>query len=93
MRRSSAIAIALRTQVTMPALDAVGVSGSGEATFSEFESPSLRLSVTGSGSGTLTLGSGNLTGSISGAGEVRYRCSPARVDVLTSGSGRVVKDG
>ena len=169
--------VTLRAQVTMPALHAVGVSGSGDATFADFESPSLRLSVTGSGdvegsgitvgaldvgvsgsgditlqgcatesadmsitgsgditlrgasddqpagaltlqisgsgsadlggcafasadvgvtgsgSGTLTLGSGDLTGSISGSGEVRYRGSPARVNVRTSGSGRVVKDG
>ena len=169
--------VTLRAQVTMPGLDAVGVSGSGDATFSDFESPSLRLSVTGSGdvqgsgisvgvldaavsgsgditlegcasesasvsitgsgdvtlrgasddeatgsltlqisgsgsadldgcafasanvgitgsgSGTLTLGSGDLTGSISGSGEVRYRGSPARVDVRTTGSGRVIKDG
>ena len=145
--------VTLRAQVTMPALDAVGVSGSGEATFSEFESPALRIRVTGSGdvegsgitvdalaagisgsgdislegcaiesadlsitgsgnadlrgcafpsaeiritgsgSGTLTLGSGDLTGSISGSGEVRYRGSPARVNVRTLGSGRVIKDG
>ena len=169
--------VTLRAQVTMPALDAVGVSGSGDATFSDFESPALRLSVTGSGdvqgseisvgvldagvsgsgditlegcasesagvsitgsgdvtlrgasdeqptgaltlqisgsgsadlggcafasanvgitgsgSATLTLGSGDLTGSISGSGEVRYRGSPARVDVRTTGSGRVIKDG
>ena len=169
--------VTVRAQVTMPALDAVGVSGSGDATFSDFESPALRLSVTGSGdvegsgisvgalaagvsgsgditlegcasesadvsitgsgditlrgvaadqpagaltlqisgsgsadldgcafasaevritgsgSATLTLGSGDLTGSISGSGEVRYRGSPARVNVRTSGSGRVIKDG
>ena len=169
--------VTLRAQVTMPALDAVGVSGSADATFSDFESPALRLSVTGSGdvegsgisvgalaagvsgsgditlegcasesadvsitgsgditlrgvaadqpagaltlqisgsgsadldgcafasaevritgsgSATLTLGSGDLTGSISGSGEVRYRGSPARVNVRTSGSGRVIKDG
>ena len=169
--------VTLRAQVTMPALDAVAVSGSGDATFSDFESPSLRLSVTGSGdvegsgisvgvlaagvsgsgditlegcasesadvsitgsgdvmlrgaaadqpagaltlqisgsgnadlggcafasgdigitgsgSGTLTLGGGDLTGSISGSGVVRYRGSPARVNVRTSGSGRVIKDG
>ena len=169
--------VTLRAQVTMPALDAVGVSGSGDATFAEFESLSLRLSVTGSGdvegseitvgaldvgvsgsgditlqgcatesadvsitgsgditlrgasddqpagaltlqisgsgsadlggcafasadvgitgsgSGTLTLGSGDLTGSISGSGEVHYRGSPARVNVRTSGSARVIKDG
>ena len=41
--------VTLRAQVTMPALDAVAVSGSGEATFADFESPSLQLSVTGSG--------------------------------------------
>lgn len=169
--------VTLRAEVTMPALRAAAVSGSGDATFSDFESPSLRLSVTGSGdvegsgisvgvldagisgsgditlegcasesagvsitgsgdvtlrgasddqpagaltlqisgsgsadldgcafasanvritgsgSGTLTLGSGDLTGSISGSGEVRYRGSPARVDVRTTGSGRVIKDG
>lgn len=169
--------VTLRAQVTMPALDAVRVSGSGEATFADFESPSLRLGVsgsgdvegsgisvgvldagisgsgditlegcasesagvsitgsgdvtlhgasdeqpagaltlqisgsgsadldgcafasanvgiTGSGSGTLTLGSGDLTGSISGSGAVRYRGSPAGVDVRTTGSGRVIKDG
>ncbi len=169
--------VTLRAQVTMPALDAVGVSGSGDATFSDFESPALRLRVTGSGdvegsgisvgvldagisgsgditlegcasesagvsitgsgdvtlrgasdeqptgsvtlqisgsgsadldgcafasanvritgsgSGTLTLGSGDLAGSISGSGEVRYRGSPARVDVRTTGSGRMIKDG
>ena len=149
--------VTLRAQVTMPALDAVGVSGSGDATFAEFESLSLRLSVTGSGdvegseitvgaldvgvsgsgditlrgasddqpagaltlqisgsgsadlggcafasadigitgsgSGTLTLGSGDLTGSISGSGEVHYRGSPARVNVRTTGAGRVIKDG
>ena len=169
--------VTLRAQVTMPALDAVGVSGSADGTFADFESPSLRLSVTGSGdvegsgisvgfldagvsgsgditlegcasesadvsitgsgditlrgaaddqpagaltlqisgsgradlggcafasadvgitgsgSGTLTLGGGDLTGSISGSGEVRYRGSPARMDVRTSGSGRVIKDG
>ena len=169
--------VTLRAEVTMPTLHAVGVAGSGVATFSEFESPSLRLSVTGSGdvegwaiavgaldagvsgsgditlegcasesagvsitgsgdvtlrgkvddqpagaltlqisgsgsadldgcafasadigitgsgSVTLTLGSGDLTGSISGSGAVRYRGSPARVDVRTTGSGRVIKDG
>ena len=170
--------VTLRAQVTMPTLDAVAVSGSGAATFSDFESRALRLSVTGSGdvqgsgisvgvmdaavsgsgditlegcaresasvsitgsgdvtlrgasddeqpagaltlqisgsgsadlggcafasanvritgsgSGTLTLGSGDLTGSISGSGEIRYRGSPARVDVRTTGSGRVIKDG
>ena len=169
--------VTLRAQVTMPALDVVGVSGSGDVTFSDFESPSLGLSVTGSGdvngsgisvgvlaagvsgsgditlegcatesaavsitgsgdimlngtadeqpagsltlqisgsgsadlggcafasanvgitgsgSGTLTLGGGDLTGSISGSGEVRYRGSPALVDVRTTGSGRVIKDG
>ena len=169
--------VTLRAEVTMPMLDAVAVSGSGDATFADFESPSLRLSVTGSGdvegsgiavgaldagvsgsgditlegcatesaevaitgsgdvtllgaseeqpagaltlqisgsgsadldgcafasadigitgsgSVTLTLGSGDLTGSISGSGEVRYRGSPARVDVRTTGSGRVIKDG
>ena len=168
--------VTLRAQVTMPALDAVGVTGSGDATFADFESPSLRLGVTGSGgvegsggsvgalvvdvsgsgdvslegcasesadvtitgsgdvtlqgsaddqpagdltlqnsgsgsadlggcafasadigitgsgSATLTLGSGDLTGSITGSGEVRYRGSPARVDVQTTGSGRVIKD-
>ena len=167
----------LRAQVTMPSLEAVGVTGSGDATFVDFEIPSLRLSVTGSGdvegsgvsvgslvagisgsgditlqgcatesadvsitgsgditlqgaaddqpagaltlqisgsgsadlggcafasadigitgsgSATLTLGSGDLTGIISGSGEVRYRGSPARVDVRTTGSGRVIKDG
>ena len=169
--------VTLRAMVTMPALDAVGISGSGDVTFSDFESPSLRLSVTGSGdvegsgisagalvagvsgsgditlegcasdsadvsitgsgdvalrgapddepagdltlkisgsgsadlggcafasadigitgsgSASLTLGSGDLTGSITGSGEVRYRGSPARVDVRTTGSGRVIKDG
>ena len=169
--------VTLRAQVTMPTLDAVAVSGSGAATFSDFESRALRLSVTGSGdvqgsgisvgvldaavsgsgditlegcaresasvsitgsgdvtlrgasdeqpagaltlqisgsgsadldgcafasanvgitgsgSATLTLGSGDLTGSISGSGAVRYRGSPARVDVRTTGSGRVIKDG
>lgn len=167
----------LRAQVTMPSVEAVAVTGSGDATFAYFESPSLRLSVTGSGdvegsgisagaldaevsgsgditlegcanesahvsitgsgdvtlrgaadaepagaltlqisgsgsadvggctfasadigitgsgSGTMTLGSGDLTGSISGSGEVRYRGSPARVDVRTTGSGRVIRDG
>ena len=169
--------VTLRAQVTMPSLEAVGVAGSGDAAFSDFESPSLRLSVTGSGdvegsgisvgavdaevsgsgditlegcanesahvsitgsgdvtlrgaadaepagaltlqisgsgsadvggctfasadigitgsgSGTMTLGSGDLTGSISGSGEARYRGSPARVDVRTTGSGRVIRDG
>ncbi|MDE0222328.1 MAG: DUF2807 domain-containing protein [Spirochaetaceae bacterium] len=169
--------VTLRAQVTMPALDAVRVSGSGEATFADFESPSLRLGVsgsgdvegsgisvgvldagvsgsgditlegcasesagvsitgsgdvtlrgasdeepagiltlqisgsgsaeldgcafasanvgiTGSGSGTLTLGSGDLTGSISGSGEVRYRGSPARVDVRTTGLARIAHQG
>ena len=169
--------VTLRAQVTMPTLDAVAVSGSGAATFSDFESRALRLSVTGSGdvqgsgisvgvldaavsgsgditlegcaresasvsitgsgdvtlrgasderptgaltlqisgsgsadldgcafasanvgitgsgSATLTLGSGDLTGSISGSGAVRYRGSPERVDVRTTGSGRVIKDG
>ena len=169
--------VTLRAQVTMPTLDAVAVSGSGAATFSDFESRALRLSVTGSGdvqgsgisvgvldagvsgsgditlegcaresagvsitgsgdvtlrgasdeqpadaltlqisgsgsadldgcafasanvgitgsgSAKLTLGSGDLTGSISGSGAVRYRGSPARVDVRTTGSSRVIKDG
>ena len=169
--------VTLRAEVTMPTLDAVAISGSGDATFAGFESPSLRLGVTGSGdvegsgiavgalvaavsgsgdialegcatesaevsitgsgdvallgaaddqtagdlrlqisgsgsadlggcafasadigitgsgSVTLTLGSGDLTGSISGSGEARYRGSPKRVDVRTTGSGRVIKDG
>ena len=63
--------VTLRAQVTMPALDAVGVSGSGEATFSEFESPALRIRVTGSGD---VEGSGitvdALAAGISGSGDI-----------------------
>ena len=61
--------VTLRAQVTMPALDAVGVSGSGDATFSEFESLSLRLSVTGSGD---VEGSEISVGALA-AGGVRFR--------------------
>ena len=61
----------LRAQVTMPALHAVAVSGSGDANFSDFESPSLRLSVSSSGdvdgSG---ISVGVLDAGVSGAGDI-----------------------
>ena len=69
------------------------ISGSGSADLGGCAFASANVGITGSGSGTLTLGSGDLTGSISGSGEVRYHGSPARVDVRTTGSGRVIKDG
>ena len=69
------------------------ISGSGSADLGGCAFASADIGITGSGSARLTLGSGELTGSITGSGEVRYRGSPARVDVRTTGSGRVIKDG
>ena len=69
------------------------ISGSGSSDLDGCAFASANIGITGSGSARLTLGSGDLTGSITGSGEVRYRGSPARVDVRTTGSGRVIKDG
>lgn len=69
------------------------ISGSGSADLDGCAFASADIGITGSGSARLTLGSGDLTGSISGSGEIRYCGSPARVDVRTTGSGRVIKDG
>ena len=58
----------------MPALDAVEVSGSGDAMFAEFESLSLRLSVTGSGDITLQgCASESADVSITGSGDITLR--------------------
>lgn len=69
------------------------IGGSGSADLGGCSFASAHIDIAGSGSGTLTLGNGDLTGSISGSGEVRYRGSPTRVDVRTTGSGRMIKDG
>ena len=69
------------------------ISGSGSADLGGCAFASAHIGITGSGSGMLTAGSGDLTGSISGSGEVRYRGSPGRVDVRSTGSGRAIKDG
>ena len=71
----------------------VRISGSGSADLRGCTFTGAEVRIGGSGDGLLTLGSGDLTGSISGSGTIRYRGSPTRVDVRTSGSGRVIKEG
>lgn len=71
----------------------VRISGSGTADLRGCTFTGAEVRIGGSGDGLLTLGSGDLTGSISGSGAIRCRGSPTRVDVRTSGSGRVIKEG
>ena len=60
----------------------------------DFESPALQLGVSGSGDVEGSwISVGVLDAGVSGSGEMRYRGSPARVDVRTTGSGRVINDG
>ncbi len=69
------------------------ISGSGSADLRGCSFADADVRLTGSGSGWLTLGTGDLAGSISGSGSIRYRGAPTRVDIRTSGSGRVIKEG
>ena len=69
------------------------ISGSGSADLRGCTFADAEISISGSGDGLLTIGSGDLTGRISGSGSITYRGSPARVDVRTTGSGRVIKEG
>lgn len=71
----------------------VRISGSGTADLRGCTFTGAEVRIGGSGDGLLTLGSGDLVGSISGSGSIIYRGSPTRVDVRTSGSGRVIKEG
>ena len=69
------------------------ISGSGSADLRGCTFADAQIRISGSGNVELMLGSGDLTGRITGSGSVTYRGSPTRVDVRTSGSGRVVKEG
>ena len=69
------------------------ISGSGSADLRGCSFADADVRLTGSGDGWLTLGTGDLAGSISGSGSVTYHGAPTRVDVQTSGSGRVIKSG
>lgn len=70
----------------------VHISGTGSADLRGCTFTGAEVMIGGTGDGLLTLGSGDLTGSISGSGTIRYRGSPTRVDVRTSGTGRVIKE-
>lgn len=69
------------------------ISGSGSADLRSCMFTDAQIRISGSGNVLLMLGNGDLTGRITGSGSVTYHGSPARVDVRTSGSGRVVKEG
>ena len=69
------------------------IGGSGTADLRGCTFSGAEVTIGGSGDVLLTLGTGDLTGSISGSGSITYRGAPTRVDVRTSGSGHVVKDG
>ncbi len=69
----------------------IGGSGGADLRGCRFASAEVRIS--GSGDAAFTLGTGDFNGSISGSGSIRYRGSPTRVDVRTSGSGRLIKEG
>ena len=93
MRRQSRSAV--RGDAAACAGDGVSlrISGSGTVNLRGCTFAGAEIRISGSGNGLLTLGSGDLTGSISGSGSITYRGSPTRVDVRTSGSGRVIKEG
>ena len=87
--------VTLRAQVTMPSHEAVRVSGTGDATFAEFASPSLRLSVTGfgdvEGSG---ISVGALVAGVSGSGDITLEgCASESADVSIIGSGEITLHG
>jgi hypothetical protein len=69
------------------------ISGSGDADLSGCTFGNVDLALSGSGDASLLMSDGNLGGSISGSGSIRYSGDPQTVDVRTSGSGRVVKEG
>ena len=79
----------------MPALDAVEVSGSGDAMFAEFESLSLRLSVTGSGDVEGSeISVGALAAGVSGSGDITLEgCASESADVSITGSGDITLRG
>lgn len=87
--------VALRGEAAACAGSAVSlrIGGSGAADLRGCTFADADISISGSGDGLLTLGTGDLTGSISGSGSITYRGAPTRVDVRTSGSGRVIKEG
>ena len=72
---------------------ALRISGSGDADLRGCTFSGAEVRISGSGQALLELGDGDFTGSLSGSGSVTYRGSPSRVDVRTSGSGRVIKAG
>ena len=72
---------------------ALRISGSGDADLRGCSFAELGLALTGSGGARFALSRGDLSGSISGSGSIRYIDDLQTVDVRTSGSGRVVKEG
>lgn len=64
------------------------ISGSGELAATRLDVQDADVNVTGSGDAYVNV-SGNLTGSVSGSGDIEYSGNPANVNVSDTGSGRV----
>ena len=78
--------------VTVPDLDAISVSGSGDLIGEgKWTASDMRLSVSGSGSLNLEVdASGNLEADVSGSGDVDLKGSCSNFDSDVSGSGKVM---
>ena len=81
----------VRTRGTTSSFEA-RVSGSGEVQAADMESTRCEINIAGSGDVEINVKS-ELTARISGSGSIRYNGNPQKVDVHSSGSGKVKKMG
>lgn len=69
----------------------LSISGAGSADLRGCTFADAEVAIDGAGDGLLALGSGALSGSISGVGSVTYYGTPTRIDVRTTGLGEVLE--
>ncbi len=67
----------------------VGTSGSGDVNAFKLNVKDAEIGVSGSGDTELTI-SGNLTGAVSGSGDIKYKGNPSKIKVQSAGSGDVI---
>lgn len=80
----------LEVMITMPKLEEVSVSGSGNlVTKGKFSSERLELNVSGSGDLEIEADARQTEASISGSGKIYIKGSTDRLDMSISGSGRI----
>jgi hypothetical protein len=81
----------IRVRITAPALDAIALSGSSDATIKRFAGQDFRLAT--SGSGSVTLDAMKLTGTLaidtSGSSDIRAQGESRALTIATSGSSTV----